>query len=99
MESFRNNQVELVGLPRWEDVSFQRIAGSYKYVIVLNYMILALFLSLIALVPISLHNIELFDVNVLYIGAVILFFVLLICTLHLWSYRRWAYALREKDVL
>lgn len=99
MENFRNNQVELADFPRWEEVSFQRIAGSYKYVIVLNYMILALFLSLIALVPISLNNIELFDVKVLYIGAGILFLVLLLCTLHLWSYMRWAYALREKDVL
>lgn len=99
MENFVNNQVDVSALPRWEDVQFEGVARSYRYVIILNYVILAVILSLIAFLIVSVNNGESVATTLLGAGLGIIVVLSLLCALHLWSYMRWGYALRQKDVL
>lgn len=96
MENFVNNQVELSSLPQWEEVEFQRVAKPYKYVIILNYVILVVVLSVIAFIIVRNSEEVTVGSAVFIVGSVLL---LLLCSMHLWSYTRWGYALRQKDVL
>lgn len=99
MENFVNNQVDIADLPRWESVIFQRVAGSYKYVIILNYMLLALVFVFVALFIISVSDVASIPQTMLSSAVGIFLFVGLLCSFHLWSYMRWGYALRQKDLL
>ena len=88
MENFVNNQVELSSLPQWEEVEFQRVAKPYKYVIILNYVILAVVLSVIAFIIVRNSEEVTVGSAVFIVGSVLL---LLLCSMHLWSYTRWGY--------
>lgn len=97
MENFTNNQLVVDDLPNWEEINFEKVSASYRYVILLRYaLILLIFVAGVALFGWLNDEMNLQSYfPFLLVGSI---FIVAMSIFNLISFKRWGYALREKDV-